>query len=193
MDNAFHKGFLPTNNKTCTRPYKNKSADDLMTYEQVKKYDEFAGILAEDAVLIDIDDMEQSEIMMQIVEKKELLCRVYESRKGMHFLFKNNESFTRCRTKTKIACGLCVDIKTGYSNSYEVLKIDGKERKLLYDILPEESYQVAPAFLNEVRCGTDFTNMEEGDGRDSALFSYILELHGTPHSKHRNVCGRRSY
>ena len=73
MDNVFHKGFLPTKDKKCTRPFKNKSADELMTYEEVKNLPEFAGILAEDTVLIDIDDMEQSEIMMQIVEEKELM------------------------------------------------------------------------------------------------------------------------
>ena len=176
MDNIFHKGFLPTKNKKCIKPYKDKSADELMTYEEVKDLPEFAGILAEDAVLIDIDDMEQSEIMMQIVEEKELLCRVYSSRKGMHFLFKNNGSFTKNRTKTKTACGLCVDIKVGCINSYEVLKIEGEERELLYDILEGESYQTAPSFLNEVRSSMEFLNLAEGDGRDSALYGYILNL-----------------
>ena len=176
MDNVFHKGFLPTKDKKCTRQYKNKSADELMTYEEVKNLPEFAGILAEDTVLIDVDDMEQSEILMKLVEEKELLCRVYSSRKGMHFLFKNNGSFKKCRTKTKICVGLCVDIKVGCSNSYEVLKIDGKERELLYDILEGESYQAAPTFLNEVKSKIDFVGMEEGSGRDSALYGYILSL-----------------
>lgn len=176
MDNVFHKGFLPTKNKKCTRPYKDKSAEELMTYDEVKKYSEFAGILAEDAVLIDIDDMEQAEIMLQIVEDRELLCRVYSSRKGMHFLFKNDGSFKKCRTKTKIGCGLCVDIKVGCINSYEVLKIDGKERELLYDVLEGESYQVAPSFLHEVKSSHNFLNLADGDGRDSALYGYIMNL-----------------
>lgn len=176
MDNVFHKGFLPTKNKKCIKPFKGKAADELMTYEQVKHLPEFAGILSEDTVLIDIDDMEQSEIMMKIVEEKELLCRVYASRKGMHFLFKNDGSFKKCRTKTKICCGLCVDIKVGCSNSYEVLKIDGQERELLYDILEGETYQETPKFLHEVRSSVEFVGLAEGDGRDSALYGYILPL-----------------
>ena len=55
------KGFVPTKNKKCMMPFKDARPEDLLTYEQVKSLPEFAGILAADTVLIDIDDMVQAE------------------------------------------------------------------------------------------------------------------------------------
>ncbi len=41
-------------------PFKDKTSSELMTLEQVQGLSEYAGILADDTILIDIDDMEQS-------------------------------------------------------------------------------------------------------------------------------------
>lgn len=172
------RGYVPTRNKKCTMPFKNRPPEDLLTYGQVHSLPEFAGILASDTVLIDVDDMEQSEILFSIVEDKELLCRVYQTTKGMHFLFLNDGTFDRCRTKINLACGIVADIKVGTSNSYEVLKFDGKERDIIYDILDSEEYQQAPKFLAPVQCKTDFLRLKNGDGRNQSLFNYILTLQG---------------
>ena len=170
-----YKGYIVTKNKEAAEKFKNRN--DLKSYDQVKALPEFAGILADDAVLIDIDDKAQSEILMHIVEDMQLLCKVYESRSGMHFLFRNNGSITKCYGKTKLACGLSkIDIKAGCKNSYEVLKIEGKERPLLYDILEGEEYQEVPKFLLPVATKEDFVDMEAGDGRNNSLYSYILTL-----------------
>jgi putative DNA primase/helicase len=93
----------------------------------------------------------------------------------MHFLFKNSK-IEKCFTKAILACGLVTDIKSGFKNSYEVLKIDGKERELLYDILEDEEYQEVPKWLFPIKTNADFINMEAGDGRNQALFNYILTL-----------------
>jgi putative DNA primase/helicase len=68
------------------------------------------------------------------------------------------------------------DIKSGFKNSYEVLKIEGKEREVLYDIFEDEEYQEIPKWLFPVKSNIDFINMEAGDGRNQALFNYILIL-----------------
>ena len=113
------KGYVPTKDKECLMKFKGKGSDELKTYEQVKDLPEFAGILADDVILIDVDDMEQSDIMMNIVEEKQLDCRVYQTTRGKHFLFKNN-GVDKCGTHVKIAIGLTVDIKVGHKSSYEV-------------------------------------------------------------------------
>ena len=81
----FFKGYIKTNGKTALEKFKNVP---LRTLDEVKNFDSYAGILATDAVLIDVDDHEQSETLMQIVEDKQLLCRVYETSRGKHFFFK---------------------------------------------------------------------------------------------------------
>lgn len=169
----FFKGYVETKDKKCIEKFKGRT--DFKTYEEVQSLPEFAGILAPDAVLIDVDDVEQSQLLMKICEGEDIRCRILESRSGMHFLFKNSK-IDKCYTKTTLACGLVTDIKSGFKNSYEVLKIDGKERELLYDILDGEEYQEVPKWLFPIKTSADFINMGAGDGRNQALFNYILTL-----------------
>lgn len=163
-----------TKDKKCVEKFKDRS--DFKTFEQVQSLPEYAGILAPDAVLIDIDDMEQSELLLNIIDDEGIRCKVLKSRSGMHFLFKNSK-ITKCFTKTKLACGLSqIDIKSGFKNSYEVLKIDGKDRQVMYDILKDEEYEEVPKWLFPVKCTTEFLDMDAGSGRNQALFNYILTL-----------------
>lgn len=171
---SFFKGYVMTKDKKCVEKFKDRS--DFKTFEQVQSLPEYAGILAPDAVLIDIDDMEQSELLLNIIDDEGIRCKVLKSRSGMHFLFKNSK-ITKCFTKTKLACGLSqIDIKSGFKNSYEVLKIDGKDRQVMYDILKDEEYEEVPKWLFPVKCTTEFLDMDAGSGRNQALFNYILTL-----------------
>lgn len=175
----FFRGYVKTNGKKAIEQFKNVP---LRTLDEVKDLDSYAGILANDAILIDIDDYEQSEILMQIVEDKEILCRVYETNRGKHFFFKNS-TVKKCRTAARLACGLTADIKCGKSNSYSILKKNGEERRIIYDILDGEEYEELPTFLYPVKSNIDFTNLEEGDGRNQNLFNYILTLQAAGFSK----------
>ena len=169
-------GYLKTKNKKCIDKFKNISSSELRSLEEVQSYSEYAGRLAKDTVLIDIDDAEQAEIMMDVVEQMQLDCKVIQTTRGKHFYFRNDGSFTSCGTHKKLACGLTADIKVGVKNSYAVLKFDGQERFIEWDAETPGNYQTVPKFLRPVKSGIDFVNMEEGDGRDSALYGYILNL-----------------
>ena len=170
---SLFRGYIPTKDKKCLKKFKNTT--DLENYRQVKNLPEFAGILAEDVILIDIDDYDQSEIMMKIVEAQQLRCRVYETSRGKHFLFKNSDVESN-KIHTKLACGLEADIKLGSRNSYSILKFDGKEREIIYDIFDDEEYETVPKYLTPIKTNLDFLNMEAGDGRNQNLFNYILTL-----------------
>lgn len=152
-----------------------KDVEKLPTIHDVSSLPEYAGILAEDVILIDIDDYDMSEILMNIVEDMQLRCRVYETTRGKHFLFKNH-TVQKCKTHCKLAIGLESDIKLGSRNSYSILKYKGKDRKIIYDIFEDEEYEEVPKWLMPVKTNVDFLNMEEGDGRNQSLFNYILTL-----------------
>lgn len=171
-DNLF-KGYVLTKEKKCLEKFKNRK--DFKTYEQVKNLPEFAGILADQTILIDIDDYAQSEILMAIVDDLQLRCRVYETSRGKHFLFKNTEVET-CKTHTKLAIGLSADIKLGSRNSYSILKFANKEREIIYDKFEDEDYQELPKWLLPIKTNQEFLDMDVGDGRNQALFNYILTL-----------------
>lgn len=169
----FFRGYVATKNKRCIEKYKGRT--DLRTYDQIKDLPEYAGVLAHDAILVDLDDAEQAEILMNMVEALQLNCRVYQTTRGKHFLFRNTQ-IEKCSTHSTLACGLTADIKSGFSNSYEILKVNGEERFIEWDIEDGQKYQEIPKWLYPVRASAEFLSMEAGDGRNQALFNYILTL-----------------
>ena len=114
-----YKGFIETKGKASIEKLKNRTT--WKTYDEVKNLNGFGGVLADDTILIDIDDSEQSEKLMNIVEELQLNCRVFCTSRGKHFLFKNH-TISRNRTHVQLAVGLTADIKVGSKLSYEVMK-----------------------------------------------------------------------
>lgn len=168
-----YKGYVETKGKQSIEKLKNRTK--WKTYEEVKNLSGFGGVLADDTILIDIDDSEQSEILMNIVEDLQLDCKVLCTSRGKHFLFKNH-TIARNRTHVQLAVGLTADIKVGSKLSYEVIKIDGEERFCEWDIEEGGKYQEVPKWLFPVKATTEFVDMDAGDGRNQALFNYILTL-----------------
>lgn len=169
----FFKGYVETKNKKCIEKFKGRT--DFKTFEQVQSLSEYAGILAAETILIDVDDFEASEILFKVVKEYALTCRVYRTSRGKHFLFKNSGVPTN-KTGCKLAIGLTADIKIGTRNSYEVLKYDNQNREILYDTAENEEAQQLPRWLFPVKSKMEFLNMETGDGRNQGLFNYILTL-----------------
>ena len=168
-----YKGYIETKGKQPCEKLKNRTK--WKTLEEVKKLNGYAGVLADDTIFIDIDDAEQAEILMNIVEEYQLNCRVYCTSRGKHFVFKNH-FISRNRTHVQLAVGLTADIKVGSRLSYEVIKVNGEERFCEWDIEEGEQYQEIPKWLFPVKASADFLDMDAGDGRNQALFNYILTL-----------------
>ena len=166
------RGYLPTKNKSPLIKFK-----DAKPLSEVANLPEYAGLLADDVILIDVDEYEQSEKLMNIVEDLQLNCRVYATTRGKHFLFYGG-NIDKCGTHLKLAVGIEADIKVGSHNSISVLKFDGKDRKIIYDIEPDEEYEPAPAWLIPVKTKVDFNSLESGDGRNQKLFNHILSCQG---------------
>lgn len=135
---GLYKGFIETKGKASIEKLKNRTT--WKTYDEVKNLNGFGGVLADDTILIDIDDSDQSEILMNIVEELQLDCKVLCTSRGKHFLFKNR-TIARNRTHVQLAVGLTADIKVGSKLSYEVIKIDGEERFCEWDIEEGGKYQ----------------------------------------------------
>ena len=166
---TFFRGYVKIKGKRCCDKF--KDVENLKTYEEVKSLDEFAGVLNGKSILLDFDDSKQAEIAFKIVKDLQLKCRCYKTTRGYHLLFKNHK-VKKCGTGVKLACGLTADIKVGV-NAYSVLKKDGVEREIIYDT---KDYQECPMFFVPVKSNYDFLNMNKGQGRNQALFTYILTL-----------------
>ena len=175
-----YKGYIKTKNKQAAERFKDRT--DFKTLNEVSSLPEYAGILEKDTMFIDIDDPDQSEILMDIVEALQLDCRVICTSRGKHFIFKNTQ-LHQCKTKATLACGLTADIKVGYVNAYEVLKVGGEERFCEWDVEPGVEYQEVPKWLLPVgKIKAEFLDMAAGDGRNQELFNYILRLQSNDYS-----------
>lgn len=167
---GLYKGFIATDGKQPMEKY--KGLNTFKCYKDAKKLPSFAGVLRDDCILIDIDDAEQAEKMMQIVEDRQIRCRVTCTSRGKHFTFRNS-GVEKCGTGLKLACGLVADIKTG--GMPEVLKVDGEERFCEWgEENPEAGeYDELPIWMHPVTTKMDFTQTVS---RNSDFFGYILVL-----------------
>ena len=175
------RGYVPTKDKQCLEKFKGRKR--LNTLEDAVDLDEYAGILGPETILIDVDDPDISDLLFSIVQDLELKCRVYQTTRGKHFIFKNPEGLVeKSWTKKTLALGIITDAKVGKNNSYAILKFNGVERPVLYDT-PEDEIQDLPLWLTPVKCNQDFLKMGKGDGRNQALFNYILTLQSEDFTK----------
>lgn len=166
----FYRGYLPTKNKRPLEKY--KDTQKFVDYNWARQLDEYAGVLAEGVILIDVDDMESSDIVLRILDDLGIQTPVIGTTRGKHFLFSNTDVITN-KTHTNTAIGITVDIKLGSRNSYHILKFAGVKRPVLRK---SDDLAELPKWLLPVKSSISFLSLEEGDGRNQALFNYILTL-----------------
>lgn len=175
------RGYVPTKDKQCLEKFKGRKR--LNTLEDVQDLDEYAAILGEETILIDVDDGETSDLLFKIVQDLALKCRVYATTRGKHFYFKNPEGYVeKSWTKQTLALGIETDAKVGRNNSYAIMRFKGVDRPMLQDC-PEDEIQELPKWLAPVKTNMKFLDMEAGDGRNQSLFNYILTLQSEDFTK----------
>lgn len=183
MTHKFYRGYVELDDKGSIDKFKNVPDEELKTLREVKELEGYGGVLTEDTIVIDVDDKDDSNIIMDIVEEQELNCKVFETTRGMHFVFKNTTYDGKNRTDAQSALGILVDIKCGHRNSYQALKTDGKEREEIWDYYVDEDTAEVPKWLLPVNSDSDFKNLGDGDGRNQTLFNYILTLQSEDFTK----------
>ena len=175
------RGYVPTKDKQCLEKFKGRKR--LNTLEEVQDLDEYAAILGEETILIDVDDTETSDLLFQIVQDLGLKCRVYSTTRGKHFYFRNPEGYVeKSWTKQTLALGIETDSKVGRNNSYAIMRFNGVDREIIQDC-PEDEIQDLPKWLTPVKTNMKFLDMRAGDGRNQALFNYILTLQSEDFTK----------
>lgn len=142
MNDGLYRGYIKCNNdKTAAQPF--KDGEPLLTLEEARRYDSYAGVMNDNTVMVDIDDSGHAERLKKIVDAYQIQCRITRTRRGMHFTFFCNDQLMN-HNHVETAIGLIADYKYGINSSYEVLKINGKEREVLAD---PEMIQTMPRWL----------------------------------------------
>lgn len=166
------KGYIPTKGKKPLEEYKGRK--EFYTHQWARKnFKEYAGILNNDLIQIDIDDTKQAEKLYEIIKTLDIKCHMIKTDRGRHFYFINPGIKNR-KQGVYNALGLKCDIGLGSQNAVIPIKIGDKTRTVRQvdepDVLPVWLYPISKKF------SIDFSNMEEGDGRNETLFTYILTL-----------------
>lgn len=174
----YYRGFIRLRNDD---PEYKKAAQSfnfdspLQSYEQISSQPHIGGVLRRDIVLIDVDIPDQAERFISLLRASGAKCRIIKTTKGVHALFRDNPKMFPKNNRSRLACGIVADIKSGARPSYEVIKQCGKWREVLQE---SDEPDVAPKWLMPVDTELDFYNMGEGDGRNNALYGYISTLGG---------------
>lgn len=174
----YFKGYVKTKNKESIEGIKGKKK--FKKIEEVQNLPEYAGVLSENVMLVDVDDADQADVLLGIIQDLNVSCRIYNTTRGKHFLFKNTDPTLKNSNKAKCAIGITIDYKGGHKNAYEILKIDGVKRQMVQD---SDDPDEIPQWLLPVRSKYDFWNMDSGSGRNQALFEYILVLQSDGYTK----------
>ena len=148
------------------------SLDRTFDYEDIENDDAVAILVPEGYVVLDLDNGDHFDCLCNIIESMNVRCRIMKSSRGGHFWFKTADTIPNyINVNTPIT--LKTDIKCGGKKSLVTIKKDGHWRKW---IKMDDEVDELPFWLKPIKYDKDLYNLEEGDGRDSQLFSYIIPL-----------------
>lgn len=153
---------------------KDVNEETSIPYEEIIRNSDYGATLKPGTIMVDIDDMNQAKKVKNIIEELKVNCVIIQTDSGMHFHFINTNIKSN---KQHYFTPLGIKTETKYPHQTVVtpIKLNNKTRKIIYstDILDKLPVWLIP--LNK-RFSTDFSKLEEGDGRNDTLFSYILTL-----------------
>lgn len=166
---VLYRGFIETNEKKA--PVKQYVGKELLSFDEANKCNGFAGVLANDIILVDVDDEIQAYILYNIVLSENIKCKITKTKRGMHFVMRASDKFTKGGVDFKIACGVRnVDIKLGNKNGLQLLKHEGNLRPVLRD---SDEYDVIPDWMLPISTKIEFTNDCD---RNDTLNRYIYKM-----------------
>jgi len=153
---------------------KEVNEESAQSYSDISKLDDYGATLNPQTIMVDIDDMVQAKRVQKILEKLNVNCVIIQTSNGMHFHFLNTNIKSN-KQHYYTALGIKTETKYPHPNVVTPIKLNGVERKIVrstekLDKLPIWLYPLSKKF------SMDFSKLQEGDGRNDTLFSYILTL-----------------
>lgn len=147
---------------------------DYKTYEEAKDEDTLGILIDEPYVVLDFDNGNHFDKAVQIVHDKGIKTRIMKSDRGGHIWFRHKVPIkNNVGINTPIT--LEVDIRSYGKLSYVKVKNKGKWRTWMQD---DEEIDELPAWLTPVHHTHSFVDMKDSDGRNDALYAYIMSLTG---------------
>lgn len=166
------KGYATGDGKNPTMKVKGKN---LLSWNKVKNCESFGAILNDDFIDISFDSNELSQKFWDMSEQNGWNCLILENPANghIHSYWKDtNHRIRKGGQDKKLAVGLIADIHS--RSTYIPLKVDGVER-FPPSFEPDQIDEI-PEELLPVNTQINLLSLQEGEGRNSELFKYILIL-----------------
>lgn len=159
-----------------------KLSDGGHPLSEVEDYNNLGVLIPEPMVVFDFDSPSDAEIIQRIVEDLDIHCNMMKTTRGVHVWFKSDEPMKNL-IKTRCAIGLFYDIRSWGKIGFTVVKKDGEWREWLRTY-PVEEIDTVPTWLKPLAFGKyKFKGMGDGDGRNQALYEYILVMQQKGYSR----------
>ncbi|CVK19193.1 phage/plasmid primase, P4 family [Sporomusa sphaeroides] len=141
------------------------------------EHKDYGGVLKPDVVKVDIDNPEIFQKAVKMINDQNIKCNILETTRGGHLYFKNSVMTTN-KSNCSAASGLLCEWKLGLKHEFSPVRVNGIDRHWLQGSLTNDDIDEIPKWLLPLPNGTadSFSKMEEGSGRNQALFNYILTL-----------------
>ena len=150
--------------------------------EEVQNYPDLGVLIPEPFVVLDFDTKSDSEKMLNIVKGVGLKSRIMKTDNGYHFWFKSDEPMKNF-VKNMLPVGIVADCRSWGKWSYTVVKRGGIWREWVQPMEDNEIQHIPKWLKPIVNYEINFKGMSEGDGRNTALYEYILDLQKKGFSK----------
>lgn len=184
MENMF-RGYIPTNGKVPLY-----SVKTYIPLENPPDRGDYGGILADEYIQVDVDEVELANKVFEIVQEYKIRCNILKTSRGLHFYFKNTtvkNQATHCYS----ACGIPCDYGLGSKKRITPLRItkdvekikyiNGEEIKYLEKETIQREWIQTYEEIEELPCwlypiSIKDTGVMEIEARNQSLFNYILVL-----------------
>ena len=148
------------------------SFDNYKTLSEVRD-EENVGILIESPyVIVDVDDEHEFEILRKVINKLNIKTRILKTSRGGHFWFKTLEPIKNV-VHSNTPLTVKIDIKCWGKRTMEIVKRNGEWREWLQE---DKIVDELPYFLTPMTTHKQLIGMADGDGRNDALFTFIMPL-----------------
>lgn len=153
---------------------KEVNEESAQSYSDISKLDDYGATLNPQTIMVDIDDIVQAKRVQKILEKLNVNCVIIQTSNGMHFHFLNTNIKSN-KQHYYTALGIKTETKYPHPNVVTPIKLNGVERKI---VRSTDKLDKLPIWLIPLskKFNMDFSKLQEGDGRNDTLFSYILTL-----------------
>lgn len=158
MHTKFYKGYTELHNKVPTSKRKSRFIK--------QEWQEVGGYLADDYVLVDIDDATNVNLFFTIINDFHINCHVTESRHGIHAIFKKPFEQLAYGNRKETLTGVICDYKCSNNKGYERIIINGEQLPVINDC---GNPDVLPWLLYPFGRVRDLQQAQAGDGRHKIL------------------------